>query len=70
MTPTATTSTPATSLRPQPGEYAPCYEKYLTLVQSNDILATLEDQRRQMLLMLSDGVSSTAIFVTRPRSGA
>jgi hypothetical protein len=53
MTPTATISTLATSLRPQPGEYAPYYEKYLTLVQSNDILAALEDQRRQTLLLLS-----------------
>lgn len=53
MTPTATTSTPATSLRPQPGEYAPYYGKYLTLVQSNDILAALEDQRRETLLLLS-----------------
>src|ERR1700690_952128 len=59
-TPPVTTST-ATSLRPQAGEYAPYYEKYLTLVQSsvqssvqsNDILATLEEQRRQMLLLLS-----------------
>lgn len=55
-TPTAATST-AASLRPQAGEYAPYYEKYLTLVQSsvqsNDIVATLEDQRRQMLLLLS-----------------
>jgi hypothetical protein len=51
-TPTAATST-AASLRPQAGEYAPYYEKYLTLVKSNDILATLEDQRRQTLLLLS-----------------
>jgi len=59
-TPPVTTST-AASLRPQAGEYAPYYEKYLTLVQSsvqssvqsNDILATLEEQRRQMLLLLS-----------------
>lgn len=48
MTPTLTAS-----LRPQPGEYAPYYEKYLTPIQSNDILATLDDQRRQMLLLLS-----------------
>jgi DinB superfamily len=57
MTPTATTpsaTTPtAASVRPQPGEYAPYYEKYLALVQSNDILATLEDQRRQTLRLLS-----------------
>ncbi len=49
---TSTTST-AASLRPQPGEYAPYYEKYVTLIQSNDIVTTLEDQRRQTLLLLS-----------------
>jgi hypothetical protein len=49
---TPTTST-AAFLRPQPGEYALYYEKYVTLVESNDILATLEDQRRQTLLLLS-----------------
>jgi len=59
-TPTATqgsTALSASSLRPHAGEYAPYYEKYLTLVQSsvqsNDILATLEEQRRQTLLLLS-----------------
>ena len=41
------------SLRPQPGEYAPYYEKYLSQIESNDILSTLDDQRRQMLLLLS-----------------
>jgi len=57
MTPTAmtpTSTTPTTGLlRPQPGDYAPYYEKYITLVQSDDILAALEDQRRQTLLLLS-----------------
>jgi uncharacterized damage-inducible protein DinB len=43
----------AASLRPEPGEYAPYYEKYVSLVQNNDVLATLEDQRRQTLLLLS-----------------
>jgi hypothetical protein len=42
-----------TPLRPQPGEYAPYYEKYLVQVPGNDIIVTLEDQRRQMLLLLS-----------------
>jgi hypothetical protein len=42
-----------TSFRPQPGEYAPYYEKYLSQIQGNDIIATLEEQRRQMLLLLS-----------------
>ncbi len=41
------------SLRPQPGEYAPYYEKYLSQIESNDIFSTLDDQRRQMLLLLS-----------------
>jgi DinB family protein len=66
MTPTATTSTPATSLRPQPGEYAPYYEKYLTLVQSHDILATLEDQRRQTLLLLSGRTEADGDFRYAP----
>ena len=39
--------------RPQPGEYAPYYERYISLVPGNDILTTLDDQRRQTMLMLS-----------------
>jgi len=50
---TATTSTANAYLRPQPGEYAPYYDRYLSLVPGNDILATLDEQRRQMLLLLS-----------------
>jgi uncharacterized damage-inducible protein DinB len=53
MTLTATNSTATASLRPQPGEYAPYYEKYLSQIQGSDILATLDDQRRQMLLLIS-----------------
>jgi len=53
MTLTATNSTATASLRPQPGDYAPYYEKYLSQIQGGDILATLDDQRRQMLLLLS-----------------
>src|SRR5271169_3136759 len=56
MTLTATTANAATS-RPQPGEYAPYYDRYISLVRhdqvpGNDILAALEDQRRQTLLLL------------------
>jgi hypothetical protein len=56
-TPTATSSTAAAYVRPQPGEYAPYYDRYISLVHhngtpGNDILAALEDQRRQMLLLL------------------
>ncbi len=50
---TATTSTANAYLRPQPGEYAPNYDRYISLVPGNDVLAALEDQRRQMLLLLS-----------------
>jgi len=39
--------------RPEPGEYAPYYERYIALVTGSDILAALEAQRRQTLLLLS-----------------
>jgi hypothetical protein len=53
MNPTATTPSATAHSRPEPGEYAPYYEKYISQIPGNDILATLEDQRRQMLLLLS-----------------
>jgi len=47
-------TTLATTLgRPEPGEYAPYYEKYISQITGNDILTTLYEQRRQMLLLLS-----------------
>jgi len=61
MTLTATTSTATASLRPQPGEYAPYYDRYISLVPGTDVLAALaalEDQRRQMLLLLSGRTES------------
>ncbi|MGA9527979.1 MAG: DinB family protein [Terriglobales bacterium] len=39
--------------RPEPGEYAAFYQNYIAGVEGNDILATLDEQRRQMLLLLS-----------------
>jgi hypothetical protein len=39
--------------RPQPGEYAPYYERYVALVRGEEILATLDQQRRQTMLLLS-----------------
>ena len=39
--------------RPAAGEYAPFYDRYISLVKGDDILHTLDDQRRQMLLTLS-----------------
>src|SRR6266853_137751 len=53
MTLTATSSTAAAYVRPQSGEYAPYYERYISLVPGTDVLAAFDDQRRQMLLQLS-----------------
>lgn len=39
--------------RPEPAEYAPYYDRYISLVQGNDIVATLENGRRHMMLLLS-----------------
>ncbi len=39
--------------RPEPGEYAPYYERYISLVEGEDILSTLDNQRRQTMLLLS-----------------
>ena len=39
--------------RPQRGEYAPYYERYISLVQGEDILDTLDQQRRDTMLLLS-----------------
>ena len=39
--------------RPEPGEYNPYYDRYISLVPGNDILGTLDAQRRQTLLLLS-----------------
>jgi uncharacterized damage-inducible protein DinB len=41
-----------TIARPEPGEYAPYYERYISLIDSSDILATLDAQRRDTLLLL------------------
>jgi hypothetical protein len=46
--------TPAfTIARPEPGEYNPYYDRYISLVAGTDILSTLDSQRRQTLLLLS-----------------
>ncbi|HUI73868.1 MAG TPA: DinB family protein [Candidatus Acidoferrum sp.] len=39
--------------RPQPGEYASYYEKYISLIPGDDIFGTLETQRLQMALLLA-----------------
>lgn len=42
-----------TIARPQAGEYAPYYGRYISLVQGEDILSTLDRQRRDTMLLLS-----------------
>jgi DinB superfamily len=39
--------------RPQAGEYAPYYDRYIALVEGNEILNTLDQQRRHTVLLLS-----------------
>jgi hypothetical protein len=53
MNTASTNSIATTFLRPQPGDYAPYYDRYISLVAGNDVLAALEEQRRQTLLLLS-----------------
>ena len=52
--------------RPEPGEYAPYYDRYISLVPGSDILTTLESQRRQTLLLLSGRNDSDADFRYAP----
>ena len=38
--------------RPEPNEYAPYHKRYISLIPGNDIIATFESQRREMLILL------------------
>jgi uncharacterized damage-inducible protein DinB len=38
--------------RPEPDEYAPYYDRYISLVPGSDILGTLDAQRRETMLLL------------------
>src|SRR6202050_866558 len=38
---------------PQPDEYAPYYGRYISLVQGEDILSILDQQRRQTMMVLT-----------------
>jgi hypothetical protein len=46
------------SVRPEAGENAPYYDRYICLVSGNGVLAALDEQRRQMLLLLSGRTQS------------
>jgi hypothetical protein len=39
--------------RPEPGDYAPYYDRYISQVKGEDILGTLDQQRRETMLLLS-----------------
>lgn len=47
-----------TQVRPQPGEYAPFYEKYIALVPDGNLLATLESSAQEWKALLK-GLSDT-----------
>ncbi|HLX83630.1 MAG TPA: DinB family protein [Terriglobales bacterium] len=54
MNPTATVSATVNKIsRPETGENAPYYDRYISLVPGNDVLAAFDEQRRHMLLLLS-----------------
>jgi hypothetical protein len=53
LEPAVVTPPAFTVARPQAGEYAPYYDRYISLVQGEDILNTLDQQRREMMLLIS-----------------
>ncbi len=52
--------------RPRAGEYVPYFERYISLVPGNDILGTLDEQRRQTLLLLSGRTEEEGNFRYAP----
>ena len=66
MSPTAPQTVATISRRPQPGESAAYYDRYVSLVQGNDILPILDEQRRRTLLLLSGRTDSDGDFRYAP----
>src|SRR5579862_1447469 len=53
MSESAVITPPALTIaRPEAGEYAPYYGRYISLVAGSNILATLDAQRRQTMMLL------------------
>src|SRR6266446_5667281 len=50
--PAVITPSAFTVARPQAGEYSPYYDRYISLVQGEDILNTLDQQRRETMTLL------------------
>jgi hypothetical protein len=60
-------STTAISItRPQPGEYDPYYERYISLVQSDDVVAALEQQFPETAALLGSRGAARADFRYAP----
>jgi hypothetical protein len=51
--PAAIPASPFVVTRPQADEYPPYYDRYISLIQGDDILRILDQQRRQTMLLLS-----------------
>src|SRR5207245_8710146 len=51
-----------TIARPEPSEHSPYHEGYISLVPGDDIISTLESQRRQTLILLSGRDESEGDF--------
>jgi uncharacterized damage-inducible protein DinB len=52
--------------KPQPAEYAPYFERYVSLVPDRNILETIEQQRRDTILLLSGRDESDGDFRYAP----
>jgi hypothetical protein len=52
--------------RPEPDEYAPYYDRYISLIEGTDLLGTLDAQRRQMILLLTSRDDAAADFRYAP----
>jgi hypothetical protein len=59
-------TTTAGITRPQPGEYDPYYERYISLVQSDDVLAALERQFPETASLLGSRGAARADFRYAP----
>ena len=60
------TSTPLAIAAPEPSEYAPYYDRYISLVEGADIVRALEQQGAEMVAMLSDLTERQATFRYAP----
>ena len=66
LEPAVVTSSTSPISRPEPGEYAPYYDRYISLIAGSDILGTLDEQRRQMMLLLCGRSESDGTFRYAP----